>query len=577
MVVSVYHRQTLWSGLELVQSVENDSLFIGYILEHWHRVLGGEAVWHSPGMYHPVAETLGNSDVLLGFALPYHLFRWVGLDPFVSLNAVSMLVTLLTFLSCYLLLRRFFRLSVLACCAGAAFFALSHPRFTQQVHVQLQFLFLVPLVVWAVLVVLRDGARIASGRLFTVATLAGTMMALQLATAIYLCWFLALLLVLLLLVGCVARSFRRQMLGLVRTRWRVLLASLVLPALLALPVLNLYLFNPIRWSYEAIVQQIPYPAHLLWLSPENTIWGALQHGLHPVKVDHALGVGVVFTLAWVAVTAAAARLLVLGIFRREAEGPDAAELRPREIMALLMLASLLLLLIGVRYGENASPWWLVYQAVPGAGGIRVVSRFVLVLTLPVALAGSYCLDWCMALCRRRLGARLAWLGAGFAVTLMVFGLAEQIGTMITYSGSKKYQRFVQLAKKVDRSCPVFLFKHGPLAESSRAAFTEEAYFDANPDIQQQWRGSAWEHYRKHGRHQCRFVCERAIWTAIVVHLDAMWVSALTGIPTFNGYSAKHPEGWPFHNLCCDGFDRGLGQWLQQKRVKDRPCIVRVQF
>ncbi len=576
--VAVYHRQTLASGLDLVQSVANDSLFIGYVLEHWHRVLGGGAVWHSPGMYFPVPETLGNSDVLLGFALPYHLFRVLGMDPFVSLNLTTMLITLLAFVSCYLLLRRFFGLGLPACCAGAAFFAICHPRFTQQVHVQLQFLFLVPLIVWAVLYVLRDGARASRLRLFVVATSAGVMMALQLATAIYVCWFLALYLVLFFLVGLAVRSFRRNVVSLFKARWYVLLAAAALPALLALPVLRLYLQYPIRWSYQAIVQQIPSPAYLLWISRENSIWGSLLHGLHPVEADQGLGVGVVFTLAWAAVVVAALRRLAQGLRRREPANDTVPEgLRSEQLVYLLLVASLLLFLLGIRYGEGTSPWWLVYHTVPGAGGIRVVSRFVLVLCLPVAVAGAFGLQWCITVGRRRLEGWRRWVGAGMAAVVVLFGLAEQLGTMITYSGSKRHERFVKLAARVDKSCPVFLFKHAPLPESRRDGFSEEAYFDANPDIRQQWKGSAWAHYREHGRNQCRFVCERAIWTAIVVHLEAMWVSALTGIPTLNGYSAKHPEGWPFHNLSCDGFHRGYKDWIKQQQVTGRVCVVTVSF
>ena len=574
LVMCIYHRQTLLSGLDLVQSVANDSLFVGYVLEHWHRVLGGDATWHSPAMYHPVVQTLGHSDALLGFALPYHLLRSCGLDPFVALNVTSMLLTLLAFICCYLLLRRFFGLSMLACCVGAGFFALSHPRFTQLVHVQLQFVFLVPLVVWAVLFILQDGARVARWRLAVVSAAAGLMMAMQLATAIYICWFLALLLLLFLLMGCAARTFRRRLIDLLRARWYVLLPSMVLPALLALPVLNLYLRFPIRWSYQAIVQHVPAPAHLLWMSRENALWGALQNSLLPVEADHALGVGVVFSLAWIAVTVAAGRWLVLTFFRPESGTAASTAAR---LARLLILASLLLVLFCVRLGDEVSPWWLVYHTVPGAGGIRVVSRFVLLLTLAVALAGALGIDWCVAVARRRFAGVGRWLASGALVAAALFGLAEQVGTTITYSGSERYARLVQLSKKVDRSCPTFLFKHGALAESARGRFSEEAYFDVNPDIRQRWKGSAWQHYDKLGRQQCRFVSERAIWTAIVVHLEAMWVSALTGVPTLNGYSAKHPEGWPFHNLCCDGFNRGLEEWLQRHQITDRPCVVQVTF
>lgn len=572
MVTFVYHRQTLQSGLDLVQSVENDSLFIGYVLEHWHRALGGAVAWHSPQMYHPVPQTLGNSDALVGLALPYHLLRAAGLGPFVALNVTTLLVTLLGFAACYLLLRRFFSLSVLASCVGAAFFAMSHPRFTQQVHVQLQFLCLAPLTLWAFLHVLRDGVRAPPLRLFVIATSGGVLLSLQLATAIYVCWFLVLLLALLMLVGLSARPFRRQLLALLRARWYVLLGSLVLPGLLAWPVLRLYLRFPIRWSYEAIVQHMPSPVHLISMTRESLVWGSLLEGLSSAGEDHALGVGLVFTVAWLAAVVLALRWVGTHLLRRSSGEP--ADLDAGALARLLVLASLLLVLLGVRYGQQFSPWWLIYHTVPGAGGIRVVARLALLLSLPVALAGAMGLDRCLALARERLGAWPARAVAGLVVAAFCFGLAEQAGAMMTYSGGKRYARLKQLTRKVEPSCSAFLFKHAPLPESRSAGFSEEAYLEVNPDLQQQWRGSAWQHYKKQGRDQCRFACDRAIWTAIRLHLEAMWVSALTGVPTLNGYSARHPEGWPFHNLACDGFDRGLDEWLARHNLS-RPCVVTV--
>ena len=569
----VYHRLTLLSGLDLVQSVENDSLFIGFVLEHWHRALGGEVPWHSPAIYFPVPRVLGNSDALLALALPYHLLRLAGLHPFQALNATSVLLTLGAFGSSYLLLRRFFGASLVASCAAAVFFATSHPRFSQQVHVQLQFLVLLPLQLWVLLYLLRHGLGLSRVRLFVLALAGGLLLVLQGATSVYIGWLAALLSLVLVAIGCLWRPFRRQLLRLVARGWYVLLAAAALSLLSAWPVLSLYLDHPIRWSYEVIVQQMPTPTHLLQLSQESLLWGSLLPDLPPVGDDRGLGVGAVFTLFWLFAVAAALRWLIQN--RAAPETSAAADPpRIRALICLLLLSSLVLLLFGLRYGQSSSPWWLVYQTIPGAGGVRVVARLILILTLPVAVAAAWGHDALLAAAR---GGRWRWPVTVAAPALLLLGLVEQQGTIISYSGGTRYQQLKRLAHKVSRSCPTFLFKHGPLPQSRRESFDAEGYLDANPDLRQPhaWKGTAWEHYHQHGRQQCRFVDERAIYTAIAVHLQAMWVSALTGVPTLNGYSAKHPEGWPFHNLSCDGFNRGLQQWLRQRSLTARPCVVQI--
>src|ERR1022692_3595609 len=45
--VLAFHRATLLSGLDIVQSDTADSRLIIFLLEHWHRVFAGNAGWRN--------------------------------------------------------------------------------------------------------------------------------------------------------------------------------------------------------------------------------------------------------------------------------------------------------------------------------------------------------------------------------------------------------------------------------------------------------------------------------------------------------------------------------------------------
>ena len=57
------------------------------------------------------------------------------------------------------------------------------------------------------------------------------------------------------------------------------------------------------------------------------------------------------------------------------------------------------------------------------------------------------------------------------------------------------------------------------------------------------------------------------------HLDAMWASLDTQIPTINGYSGNSPPAWPFEDPLTVSRDR-LESWLKLHQVTtDRLCIL----
>ena len=67
---------------------------------------------------------------------------------------------------------------------------------------------------------------------------------------------------------------------------------------------------------------------------------------------------------------------------------------------------------------------------------------------------------------------------------------------------------------VDRRCAHFISSRSPklsrdIADSvTEQTFDANAYLVANPDVAQNWKGSAWEHFIKHGKFENRSLSRR---------------------------------------------------------------------
>jgi hypothetical protein len=189
---AVFHLMEVVSRFDLVFADRGDVRFVAFLCEHWYQSLTGPARLASPSMFHPVEGTLGYSEALLGYALPYSLLRALGLDMFSALQAVVVAFNVLAYLACYALLHRVLRLHPAAACAAALFFAWSSPKFAQLGHLQLQFTVLLPLLFAGVIVFARRAAAPRGEPAWAPLALAALAFDVQLLTTHYYAWFFAL-------------------------------------------------------------------------------------------------------------------------------------------------------------------------------------------------------------------------------------------------------------------------------------------------------------------------------------------------------------------------------------------------
>jgi hypothetical protein len=154
-------------------------------------------------------------------------------------------------------------------------------------------------------------------------------------------------------------------------------------------------------------------------------------------------------------------------------------------------------------------YMILYHAFPPFQGVRAVSRIGMLLAIPAGIAVAWLISHRARGTRGRLVAALA-----------VLACLEQGVTSRSVEVALVEARANEIAAQVDRAAEAFLVvPRGPVQ-----------------------RGFSWH------------------------HLDAMWASRRTGVPTVNGYSGNRPPGWDFGDLrlkradSLDEVRRRLGAW-----------------
>src|ERR1044071_2596242 len=81
---AVFFRHSLLSWFDTVIGDAGDGRMIVYLHEHLFNAVRGRAALPSPPFYFPQQDTLGLGPAFLLDAAPYSIFRFLGLDPFLS-------------------------------------------------------------------------------------------------------------------------------------------------------------------------------------------------------------------------------------------------------------------------------------------------------------------------------------------------------------------------------------------------------------------------------------------------------------------------------------------------------------
>ena len=599
--MTMAHRPMLATGLARIQADAGDPRLLNYVLEHGYLWASGDPhhrdFW-SPPFFFPARNAAGYSDVLLGTAPVYWGWRTLGNEPDTAFGLWLLTLSGLNFLGGYLMLRKGFRFGTAASAIGAFLLAFGAPRINQLGHAQLLAQFPTFATVGA-LARLFDGSGGSSRRHASLWGVAALGVVVQFYAGFYLGWFLVLAIGVAAGLGLALPTPRRLLLPVLVRDAPAIGAAGALAGLLLWPMAGPYLMAAKEIgprSYETTLRMVPRPSSLLYLGPRSHLYGWMAdlraYRGRPLELEHRMGIGPLTTLVCLAglvlrpsgrflalvglalvgittlfpgrtivagapwMVAVCAGLLAKGRDRpgmrglalgamvltvdpsgglllgaallcgidawRKRAGPTRAAVAGGIGLGLLvtvgMSPTLLTLALGLaptvvlaakRSRPNRVPagawatiavlaalaswgfrdtdtlWKHVYDHVPAGAAVRAVARVGLLLLIPAAIGMAAAIE---ALAGRRRFAIAALLASACVL--------EQWVETPSYARGPKRADVAAIVARVDPRSSAFYFspRHSPI--------------DAHEN-----------------------------------HLDAMWASLATGIPTINGYSGGSPRDW----------------------------------
>ena len=512
------HRHQFLSGFDLFPGPRGDTRLIAYLCEHWYQALHGRAEWLSPAMFYPAKGSLGYTDALLLFVPPYSLLRAAGLDIFTALAVTVVAFNFLNFVAGFALLFNALRFRWLTAVAGALFFAFNNPKLAQPDHLQLQPVWLLAVVAGCVVVFFRDASLLSPRRALGLLALAGLTLDLQLLTAFYLGWFLIFWSGLLLGLVVCFRQTREWLVAALRRHCWAALGAVALTVAGLVPFLIIYLPAAGEvggWPYDTALRYIPELRSYLLMADGNFVWSRLTETILRAAGNgpdwgRRVGIGLVPTAVW----------LGLSVFAVK------ARLR-RPFLALAILAVNQLVVLALQY-HGHSLWHVIYKIVPGAQGIRAVSRFMIVAALPMSVAFAFAVECAQQWMGRHAGRHAA------LVALVAGGVFEQFssGEGEFYSIRAENARLQRLAAKLPDGC---------------AAFYVTAHRPGDQPLDS-FQNQQWMH-------------------------DAMLVSILRGVPTLNGRSGKSPPDWALREVTAPDYKAKVQEWIARHKLAGKICSL----
>jgi hypothetical protein len=360
---------TLSSSFSRMQADPIDSRFNHYVLEHGYRIIRHTetaGTFWSPGFFFPTRGMLAYSDNLIGSAPVYWIWRLM-FDPEAAFSLWMISCCILNFASFAAFGRRL-RLHPCLIAAGAMIFAFGFHRSMLIKHQQMLPHFFLPLAIWAA----WEWSR--RPTLWKVAAVA-VCIYLQLLCGIYLGWFLLFSLLILLPLLIIRHEPRREALRFLRERW--LSTGVVVVVFVGVmgatfwPYLGQH-HGSAEYDWHEV--QVYLPTARTFLPP----WG-----LSDTTTSEAyFAAGVRPTLPLAGFVFSAGIVVLLFSMKRLLRAPD----ENASLAAAALIAGIVMALLSIRWGSSFSLWRIVYTIVPGAKGIRAVSRIDLTVFSYLALA-----------------------------------------------------------------------------------------------------------------------------------------------------------------------------------------------
>ena len=494
-----------------------DSRIVHLLLEHGYASLigGMDTVWDASWLFFPYKNNITLTESMIG-AVPFYLpFRLSGFGPAESYQMWFVLVALLNFISCFFLLRTL-RCSIHGASAGAFIFSFSMPVSALINHPQLTLRFFIPASLVFLIYYTHAVRRIHRAVYFL---LFSALLSWQFWACNYTGWFYLFFLFVFFITAMLYQENRKFLFAALKKDFLIFAAGGIISFAAVLPLLlRLKAHASVRdWadvlSYTSRVQSFFYPhsGSFVYRSFLEYFNNGTDKGLYTLFPGFLATGILLYKIGEPIYNRFVVRKTDPEIANKDkncnsiGNSENSVFEKYSSVLSLPLAVTAAFMILSVIRVDDFTLWKWIYYTFPGANGIRAVSRVIFVAILPVSVLTAF----------------------------VITALEKNKKTGFVYS---------------------ILFSVIILFENSH--FTSHNY-SKNDHFQLVTKAE--ELLRKNG--ECRvFYYRDTGMVSLISHVDAMWASFNTGIPTINGYSGGTPPGWNFDRLESVSV-RDLSGWL----------------
>jgi hypothetical protein len=490
------------SGFNHLYGDGYDGAIENVLVSHWHWVFQGLRAWNEPGYFYPRTDVLGYNDGYFLFGVFASFFRFFGLDGLRAGEYAHVIVRLIGYFTLFALLQRLADRRLINVTVALVFsIALNSLNGT---HLQLLAVSFSPAMTLLALVAfdaLRAGRR---GKFCVLSITWAAFYGAWLMTGFYMAFFFGLFLIVFVIAGAaLAREEFNAYVGLFARNWSLLIVFLAAFVLSTVPFLLVYLPKLGETGGQSILDAMVFaqrPIDLLNIGPQGLLWGKAWQYINAVKPglfgigEHITGFQPLFLL-----------LMLIGAATVVKSGE-------RWLMALSLACVVLALLVIQFHGHSL--WTIVYYAVPGGKGVRVIARLFIFLVFPMSILVAVALH------------RMRSFNGILLGLLLVCLVVEQVNAAPD--------------TRIDVPAQLEVLNRVTPAPSACRVF-----YAVNPSPYQSWSADAMSMY---------------------INIQAMQVADRANLPTINGVATFIPPDWNFKRDPADTYTARIGAYAKAHHI-----------
>jgi hypothetical protein len=361
-----------------------DGAIESVLVGHWYKVASQIHSWNQTFFFYPYEDTLGYNDSYLLYGILAIPFRLIGTDILTAQEYVHISIKGIGFLSMVSMLNAITNRKSLINIFGAVLFVLMINSSIQAGHGQLLSVAITPLIFICILNTIKN-INVKNNQFMLWGATTSIAYATWLLTSFYMAWFFGLFCILLLLAMLVIdnKEIMKNIEELLKNKkWQLLSLGIFFLACIT-PFLLIYLptlKETNGHTYQAALHYSLKLGDLINISPASSlIWGHLFGILDMPCLcyfDLTIGEGESMVGFTPDILIAIVTLILLYWFKKN--------IALTKLQLSIIFAGLIALLLPISI-HDSSLWWLIYHSVPGASGVRVISRLWIFLAFPFAI------------------------------------------------------------------------------------------------------------------------------------------------------------------------------------------------